>query len=570
MKNTFWKLLQLLNSIYNICRGRKQARGIFLMLIVALLMTSCAQMVPLTGGQQDTQPPRLIKSSPENKSTSFQAKEFQLEFDEYIQLSDIMSQLIITPRLKEQPIVTTNGKTLTFKFKEALKDSTTYCINFGNAIADIHEGNKLSNFTYLFSTGDKLDSLKLEGQLTNAFTLEPVKEAWVMLYLNKSDSVIYKEKPDYIGKTNSVGNYEIKNIKKGTYKVLALKDDNKNFMYDEGELMGFTPNPLINIKENQQASMMLFKENPGKVYLKSNSQPNYGKVLLVFNTAVDTIRGIEVINKSKSGRSEQVKWNSNTTKDTVQIFYQDLYTDTLLLKVSYNKAEMDSCNIQLLDKEDLKKMVEKRKINLEYTSSCQTTQVYPYYKPLSFKFNRSLKEVNAAAIRLSTSGQEIPLETVQIRMVLPDSVYIDYKLMPGLEYNLKLLPGAFTDVLGIKSDSMTRMIKTADNDYYSSLTVNLKMPQKQHGVLQLYNSKGLLQAEKKVYSGATAETNGNKIIFKYLLSDTYTLKFIQDDDDNGKYTSGNYKNKLQPEKVYYYQQVLKVLENWELEVEWKL
>ncbi|HWY34182.1 MAG TPA: Ig-like domain-containing protein, partial [Nitrosopumilaceae archaeon] len=175
--------------------------------VIGVFVFGCAQIVPLTGGIKDTTPPTPLKSIPENRAINVTSRTIVIEFNEFLQLNDVQNQLIITPQLKEFPDVSVKGKNLVIKFNEILLVNSTYCLNFGNSITDLHEGNQLKNYTFVFSTGNSIDTLKLSGKLIDAFTLEPIKDAWVMLYDSKSDSIVYRDKPMYIGKSGSDGNY---------------------------------------------------------------------------------------------------------------------------------------------------------------------------------------------------------------------------------------------------------------------------------------------------------------------------------------------------------------------------
>ena len=153
----------------------------FVILLLALI-SGCANIVTPTGGDKDSTPPKILSLAPENKSLNFSSKSFIISFDEFVQLNDISTQLIISPPLKSQPEFVLKGKNVVVKFNEALLPNTTYTINFGSAIRDINENNTLENFTYVFSTGSFIDSLSLRGTVKNALTLENEKEILLLLY----------------------------------------------------------------------------------------------------------------------------------------------------------------------------------------------------------------------------------------------------------------------------------------------------------------------------------------------------------------------------------------------------
>ncbi|MEO6130776.1 MAG: Ig-like domain-containing protein, partial [Saprospiraceae bacterium] len=153
---------------------------------------ACASPKAPTGGERDTKPPAIIESaSTPNKQTNFQEKEITITFDEWTTLKDIYTQLVISPLMPHAPEIKQKGKGIVIKLPDSLRANTTYTINFGNAIADLNEGNILENYAFIFSTGNVLDSIRLSGNVTYAFTLKPADGAWVMLYPVNEDSAVY-------------------------------------------------------------------------------------------------------------------------------------------------------------------------------------------------------------------------------------------------------------------------------------------------------------------------------------------------------------------------------------------
>jgi hypothetical protein len=185
------------------------------------MCASCAQITPLTGGKKDSTPPKAIKYIPEKASVNISPKTIEITFDEFIVLKDVMNQFIITPQTKEMPDIQAIGKKLKISFSEALLPNTTYKLFFGNAIADLHESNTIPNFEYVFSTGTNIDSLKLSGNIENCFDKKASSGFLVSLYdADSNDSSIYKNKPLYITKTNTSGNFEFNYLPNKSFKIV--------------------------------------------------------------------------------------------------------------------------------------------------------------------------------------------------------------------------------------------------------------------------------------------------------------------------------------------------------------
>jgi hypothetical protein len=130
---------------------------VVLLFVGVFLVCGCAQIVAPTGGQKDTRPPSVIKEVPENARAGFNANKIVIGFDEYIQLLSPEEQIVISPPLEEKPEYEISGKSLIIRFRSAPRANTTYTINFGNAIADNHEGNVLGDYRYVFSTGNSIE-----------------------------------------------------------------------------------------------------------------------------------------------------------------------------------------------------------------------------------------------------------------------------------------------------------------------------------------------------------------------------------------------------------------------------
>ncbi len=199
---------------------------------VMLFFPHCANIVPPTGGPRDTIPPEVVSSTPVNYATNFTGSEIHIEFDEFIQLRNINQQFIITPPQKESPEFRVRGRDLYIDLNTEPIPNTTYTLNFGDAIVDLNEGNELTNYEFVFSTGDEIDSLSYSGIVLNAFDNKPVEGAIVMLYDELNDSIPYLQMPLYANRTGEDGRFQLNNLRSDTFMVFALTDVNNNYLYD--------------------------------------------------------------------------------------------------------------------------------------------------------------------------------------------------------------------------------------------------------------------------------------------------------------------------------------------------
>lgn len=217
-------------------------------LIIVLFLVQCARPGMPGGGPKDERPPQILKYEPDNYSANFTFNQFKIEFDEFIELDNVNQKLLVSPPMNELPDFKAKGKTLVVKFNEELKENTTYSIFFGDAIVDITEKNPLKENSYIFSTGDRVDSMSMEGKVIYAIDLQPAEDIYVMLYKNNSNTILLDNdnkntipidslpltvKPFYLSKTDENGHFRFNGLADEEYFIFALKDQNSNYIYDQ-------------------------------------------------------------------------------------------------------------------------------------------------------------------------------------------------------------------------------------------------------------------------------------------------------------------------------------------------
>lgn len=218
--------------------------GAFLF-ILTVANTGCGQVGMPTGGPRDSIPPRLVSSTPAPNSTQASGNKITLTFNEYVDLKDAQNNVLISPFPKKSPSIEFKLKTVTVKLKDSLLPNTTYSINFGNAIVDINEGNPLKDFTYVFSTGDKIDTLTLAGKIIIAETGKTDSTLVALLYRSLDDSAVQKYRPDYVSRLKGDGSFIFVNLPAGNFKVYALQDGDGGKTYNaKKEMFAFADSPV--------------------------------------------------------------------------------------------------------------------------------------------------------------------------------------------------------------------------------------------------------------------------------------------------------------------------------------
>lgn len=567
-----------------------------------ILLASCAQIVSPGGGKKDIAPPKVVKYNPDSAKLNFNSKVIEIDFDEYVQLKDLNNQLIISPPLNKTPDIAVKSKTLTITLdkNETLKENTTYCFSFGNSVQDMNEGNPIENFKYIFSTGNYIDSLKVKGSIKNAFDTKTEKGILVMLYSDLSDSVVYKSQPDYFTKTNNDGTFEINNVKNGTYKILAIKDANANYKYDgDAEAIAFTDS-LVNPSENKSIALQLFKEPAKKVFLKKYTHPSYGKFEFVFNQGSDSIHILNLSNDLK-GVQEYFEFSKN--KDSLTYWIANYQKDSIKLQISNGNKIIDTVEFIFINKEEALK-AKRNPLKLSVVSSPNGNQSFDLNTELELSFSNPIlskinsdeeiylkendsiiKKINFQTFGLRVLGisEKEKLE-IQEKNNKYDTEVVICCLKADKEntkYHLFTPPNTFTDIFGLSNDTIKIDFKTREAKYYGSLKLNLKVPKIRVDTTKIKSGKDefpkyikqgqyilLLIDERENVIREDFIYESSTINLEYLHPKKYKLKIIVDENNNGKWDSGDYLKHMQPEKVIYNSELINVRSNWDLELDW--
>jgi hypothetical protein len=205
----------------------------------------CANIIPPTGGPRDTLPPVLINADPVDFSKHINLNKFVFKFDEYIDSKDIRTELVVNPVPKVEPLTDGHLQNVTVKLKDTLLPNTTYTLNFYKGIKDVNEGNILRNFTYVFSTGDHIDSGQFSGNVLIALTGKPDSSLVVVLHKKLEDSAVFKDRPRYLTRVDSTGRFLFHHIEPGRYAVYAMKDEGGSHKYlSKSQLFAFADAPV--------------------------------------------------------------------------------------------------------------------------------------------------------------------------------------------------------------------------------------------------------------------------------------------------------------------------------------
>ena len=518
------------------------------LILIGLVLSSCAIQVAPGGGEKDVQPPKLISSVPENSALHYSGKTIELNFDEYIQLKDVATQLIVSPLLKEAPVVKLKKKSILIALDDTLSESTTYTLNFGSSIADVNEGNVNENFQFVFSTGDHIDSLSISGAVQNAKDLKTDAGFLVMLYHSNADSVPLLSRPDYFSRTAKDGSFHIHNIAPGRYKIIAMKEGDGDYKYTPSiEAIGFVDSMVTASDENIRLSV--FTEITAGSINKTYSEIP-GKAGVVFNQGVKA-KTIQWLSDLSRLELYNVRWSENG--DSLSIFYKNRNADSLSFRLP-EAFPKDTIVIRLL------KLESRQGRGLGFNISPLVPADQPYFKPYQLTANRPLSKVDLK--RISLMEDSVPLT---IELTITDSLRSSFELRNQWKekknYSLIFYPNAFTDIFGETNDTLQFKFRTKSETDYGAVSIKVDSLFLGHYILQLVDGEDKLFYQQEF-------RQSTKLDFSRLEPRIYRLKLISDSNGNGKWDPGIYLQHVHPEKVLYYPDNITIRANWDVEIKW--
>ena len=524
------------------------------------MFCSCANRVTPSGGDKDVLPPIAKRYAPLNYSTRFTDRKIVIDFDEYIQLKDINKQLIISPLIEPEPEISIHKRSLVIELPDSLKPNTTYTINFGEAVADVHEGNSLTGFQYVFSTGEILDSLQCSGKVMDAFSHKTEKGIVVMLYRGQDDSLPFKKLPDYFAKTDETGNYTIKNISAGTYKIFALNDKNNNYRCDnpQEEAIAFADSVII-VPGTQPATLKLFTQAPGTLFVKRAIKEPNGAVIIAFNKTVQNLAwNITVPPIAPDGILSEV----SQQKDSLWLWLKDTTADTLKLTVSQNAIVFDTISVSLKRNQSNsgRGKGEQRSSNtFTYRSNIINGELKPQ-DTLRLIMSNPIISSMTSGIKLLQDSIPVIDFNVYFNDLLKRELIVYNKWKDNVKYNLVIPAGSFNTINGMANDTIQLNFFTMSENSLGTLKTSLAIANDSvQRVLQLVNEN--LQIIQQVNVG-----NPGIYIFENIAPGSYKLRLLDDKNSNGKWDGGDYWSKKLPENFRYYTDPIQVRANWELEV----
>ena len=591
-------------------------------MVVALCIYACANRGYPEGGPKDETPPQVVEEVPLSYTTNFKAKRVNIYFDEFVQLNDINNKFIFSPPVKKDPKVSLKGKYVQVAIPDSLRENTTYSLDFADAIVDNNESNPLGFYRYVFSTGERIDTLELGGTVVNAESYEPVLGVLVALYEKQGDSIPLKELPDYIARTDSSGNFRLTNLREGHYRVMAIEDANRDKMYTpESEMfawMDTTVFPVVEpatrvdtfhvIEKIVEADtilrdsivrtdylaygpsnlyLRLFLEKLTQLYLVEDDRKEREQLNFIFSIPGEN--GLEVtlwdtlateplpqdwyFKEHSAGNDTLTLWIKDSTvykKDTLNVILSymrsdstgqwERYSDTA--RYTFRAKEKKEGKSKKKDEDALKVEFLEIKSNISGDLDLGARLYLEFSRPI----NKSTLDSIRVLEKVDTVYQLIPFQVVEDSLRVR-RVFVDAAWKAGGEYQLQIDSATIYDIYGRFNDKLEKKFKVRTEEYYGKIMVNVRgvdCPT----IVQLYKAEnGKSENGKRTYNvvqSKVVEQDG-EVVFPLLPEGKYCVRAILDRNGNGVWDTGLYLKHRQPEEIVYLRGEIAVKQNFDVE-----
>jgi uncharacterized protein (DUF2141 family) len=582
-----------------------------IIILIFLVIYSCAKIGSPSGGPRDREPPVVVKTIPAAGATGYSGYKVEITFNEYVALDNINDNLIVSPPSKKKPKTWIRGKTVVTEFEDDFADSTTYSLNFQDAIKDLNEGNVFEDYQFVFSTGPVLDSLSVTGNVYNADNLEVPEKLFVMMHRQLADSAVKKHLPEYITLTDKNGYFRINNVRPGKYRLYALKDaDNNKFYNLEDEPFAFQAEPIevtadsnwipvvkdtttvkkivpvkgaskkgpqINPKDTivltGKTKLLLFIKPLTARYLTSSERKLKYKLEYTLSLPPDSMdfdfsiqdadSNAYLVEKSLQ-RDSMVVWLTDTAlynKGQLTTYLRYPVTDTAGVITYKNDTVMMRFVAPKPTKQTLSTV--KKETALKLSNNVTGGSIKPG-KLITFTSETPLRYPDTSLIKLYdiTKKDTLVVPYVFEKNKITACIYtLNAMLLPNKKYFLEADSGAFSNYYNESTDSIGMKISLSPADTYGKLSFKIKNGSGKM-LVQLFD-----KGEKQMIRELVVEAD-TIASFTLLEPVTYRARIVFDSNGDGKWTTGDFSKSRLPEEVTYYPKEIELKAKFEVEQDW--
>lgn len=515
---------------------------IFLILPFTFLILSCARQGYPSGGPKDVAPPVPQLCTPANETRDFNARSFTIQFDEYVVLKNADNNVIISPPMQQKPEFSVNGRRVVVKLRDTLQPNATYLFQFKDAIADFTEGNLLPSFEYVFSTGGVIDSLMMAGRVVDARRDKPWKETVTVLAYRDGDTV-----PAFVTRADKEGNYAFHYIPTGSYLLVAVEDKNRDLKVGDDEAAAWLDVPVAavdSVDSSRLAEMRISVPERRIQRVVSSTMPAKGQIVIVTaqpmqHPAVD---------------GEQTVQRLNATGDTLRLWCVNPTCDSAVIVLA-DEGLQDTLRLRFGKPRRGRTMQPVAQPLMKSLCSGQSA----YYDELWLAFSNpivqqadslraELKAKKDSALTLCT----LTLDSTGLR------ARINATLKPGEDYQIRIPAAMFTDIYGNTTDTMLFSLKPKD---YAIFTVHVDNRTGSPLVVELLDAKDTVVSSRPLAASGTLR-------FDHIPAGNYRLRAVVDANADGRWSTGSYPLRRQPETFVLFDKPLQLRERWEVEERW--
>jgi hypothetical protein len=509
-----------------------------------LLFASCAQVGVPTGGPKDSEPPVIVSISPALGATNISTKKggaITVMFDEYIDVRQLNTQLLVSPPLTNPMDWYMKGKEVTFMWEEDLEENKTYVFQFGDAVVDVREFNPTIDFVHAFSTGNKFDTLSITGSIVDVFTGEHMTGKRIFLFDANctSDSILNGASPQFVGTSDKNGSFTLNYLPEGVYKIIAVDDLDRNYKWTAGEPLALIESPVIINETDTLLAPLLMQEtsNIEVKYFISSSRDSLGLVEIQISGVIEgdgsiETQGLEYV------LEDEIMWVWAEAKDIENLQVIWVGQDTLKL-VETEESEL----VQFIP-----------------TNGPEGKQISGTHA--SVRFNRPITGVTDSLITLVISDS-IHAEnfTVEVNELNPFVLDIIGSFGRGKVLELSFLPGS---VEGFGEQQLDDTLSFKWSTFELRELGELSVLIEREGELELISSNG------EVVEVKTLLGDPETVLFKNLTPGSYALRWLGDDNGNGVWDGVSLENWTTPESARIMSEKVKVKADWSHELDWTI
>ena len=582
--------------------------------ITAAIFAACASMGRPEGGPKDIDPPVYVRSNPAPGQTGVRQTRFEITFNENLKLEDVTNKVVVSPTQIQMPQIYESGKRVIVELKDTLIPNSTYTVDFSDAIRDLNEGNILDGFSLDFSTGETIDTLQISGMVFQASNLEPAQGMLVGCYSADrfSDTTLTTVPFERVCRTNQLGQFTLRGLKKGSYRLFALNDVNRDNRWNRSEDIAFYDTVItpfchtIEITDtlanswgedslvSRRATEFLpndilltwFNEGYSAQYLKNYTRNDSTKLYLEFAAKSDTLPELTIVSGKYAGKkidASNSRLQASLTNDTLTYWLTDpgiISSDSLKIEARYLKTDSTENLSWVTDTlqfnfRRIAPKKEKKKKNDAPEDSVPPVKLISFdfkspadvdiYAPLRFLSSEPIAEIDYAGIRLEIEEDSV-WYPVQIQEIVNDTINkpLDFKLPvkweEGAKYKITVDSMALTGIYGGVNKALSSEFTVKTNEDYAALFFTINDPESEKMVIELLNSNDEPVRREKVKNKMASFLN--------LEPGTYYARGFIDENGDGEWTTGNISDSLQPDFVFYLPKKITLKKNWDVEQIW--